>query len=43
MTANQHALAFYQQTGFAVDHEVATRFGPASRMHLDMAPLGRGS
>ena len=43
VTANQHALAFYQQTGFAVDHEVATRFGPAPRMHMDMAPPDGGT
>jgi GNAT superfamily N-acetyltransferase len=34
VTANPHALAFYEKTGFAVDHDVATRFGPGPRMHL---------
>jgi GNAT superfamily N-acetyltransferase len=32
VTANQHALAFYERNGFVVSHEVATRFGPAPRM-----------
>jgi GNAT superfamily N-acetyltransferase len=40
VTANPHALAFYQKVGFIVDHEVQTRFGPGSRMHLDVAPGG---
>ena len=31
VTANQHALAFYQKAGFVVDHEVETRFRPAPR------------
>ena len=35
--ANQHALVFYEKTGFVVDHEVQTRFGPGLRMHLDVA------
>ncbi len=38
VTANQHALAFYEKAGFAVGHEVETRFGPAPRMHLDVTP-----
>lgn len=38
VTANQHALAFYQKAGFVVDHEVTTRFGPAPRMHVDITP-----
>jgi GNAT superfamily N-acetyltransferase len=38
VTANQHALAFYESVGFAVSHEVATRFGPAPRMHRDVVP-----
>jgi GNAT superfamily N-acetyltransferase len=37
VTANQHALAFYEKAGFVVGHEVETRFGPAPRMHLEMA------
>ena len=36
VTANQHALGFYQKAGFAVDREVDTRFGPAARMHVDV-------
>jgi GNAT superfamily N-acetyltransferase len=38
VTANQHALAFYENVGFVVDHEVRTRFGPAPRMHMDITP-----
>jgi GNAT superfamily N-acetyltransferase len=38
VTANQHALAFYGKAGFTADHEVRTRFGPGTRMHLDVAP-----
>lgn len=38
VTANPHALAFYQRAGFTVDHEVRTRFGPGSRMHVDVPP-----
>jgi GNAT superfamily N-acetyltransferase len=38
VTANPHALAFYRQAGFVAGHEVVTRFGPASRMHLDVVP-----
>ena len=43
VTANQHALAFYETTGFAVDHEVKTMFGPAPRMHMDIPPMGGGA
>jgi ribosomal protein S18 acetylase RimI-like enzyme len=39
VTANPHALAFYLSVGFVVDHEMATRFGPALRMHRDTVPL----
>jgi GNAT superfamily N-acetyltransferase len=38
VTANPHAAAFYQQAGFVGGHEVQTRFGPGSRMHLDVVP-----
>jgi GNAT superfamily N-acetyltransferase len=38
VTANQHALAFYQSIGFVVDHEVATTLGSGLRMHLDITP-----
>lgn len=34
VTANPHAVTFYEKTGFAVDQDVETRFGPAPRMHL---------
>ena len=36
VTANQHALAFYERVGFVVDGEVETRFGPAPRMGMDV-------
>ena len=36
VTANQHALAFYEKAGFVVYREEATRFGPAPRMRLDV-------
>jgi ribosomal protein S18 acetylase RimI-like enzyme len=38
VTANQHALAFYEKAGFVVEHDIKTRFGPAPRMHLDIMP-----
>jgi GNAT superfamily N-acetyltransferase len=38
VTANQHALVFYGKAGFIADHEVRTRFGPGTRMHLDVTP-----
>ena len=36
VTANPHALAFYETVGFVHDGEVETRFGPGARMHLDV-------
>ena len=36
--ANPHALVFYGKAGFIADHKVQTRFGPGTRMHLDVAP-----
>ncbi len=36
VTANQHALAFYQEVGFASCGEEQTRFGPAPRMRLEV-------
>ena len=36
VTANQHALAFYERVGFVVEDEVTTRFGPAPRMGMDI-------
>jgi GNAT superfamily N-acetyltransferase len=38
LTANQHALAFYEDAGFVAGDEVQTRFGPAARMHRDVTP-----
>jgi GNAT superfamily N-acetyltransferase len=36
VTGNHHACAFYAAAGFVRDKEVATEFGAASRMHLDV-------
>src|SRR4051794_38907636 len=36
VTANPHALGFYGAAGFIGDDEVATRFGPGRRLHLDV-------
>ncbi|HEV2372668.1 MAG TPA: GNAT family N-acetyltransferase [Streptosporangiaceae bacterium] len=36
VTANPHALAFYEKAGFVVYREVATRFRTAPRMRLDV-------
>jgi GNAT superfamily N-acetyltransferase len=38
VTANPHALAFYEGAGFLHDGEAQTRFGAGLRMHLDIAP-----
>ncbi len=38
VTANHHALAFYEECGFAYHHDVQTRFGPAPRMVLTVTP-----
>jgi predicted GNAT family N-acyltransferase len=37
VTANEHAMAFYEQVGFVHDGVTQTRFGPGLRMHLDAA------
>lgn len=37
VTANHHARAFYDKMGFLADDYVQTTFGPAVRMHLDLA------
>jgi GNAT superfamily N-acetyltransferase len=37
VTANPHAMAFYERIGFVADDEVETRFGPARWMHLSVA------
>lgn len=37
VTANPHAMAFYERTGFVAGDEVETRFGPACRMRLPVA------
>jgi ribosomal protein S18 acetylase RimI-like enzyme len=36
VTGNNHALAFYERAGFVLDGVTETRFGSASRMHLDV-------
>jgi GNAT superfamily N-acetyltransferase len=36
VTANDHALAFYEHAGFVTDGWVETEFRPARRMHLDL-------
>jgi GNAT superfamily N-acetyltransferase len=36
VTANPHALAFYEAVGFVVDGVTETEFGVGTRMHLDV-------
>ena len=36
VTANEHALRFYNAVGFVADGVVATKFAPGLRMHLDV-------
>lgn len=36
VTANGHALEFYQAAGFVLDGVTETQFGPGHRMHLDV-------
>jgi GNAT superfamily N-acetyltransferase len=36
VTANDHALAFYQDAGFEQDDRVNTLFGEGTRMHIDV-------
>jgi GNAT superfamily N-acetyltransferase len=38
VTANPHALAFYEQAGFVVYREVKTALGTAPRMRLELSP-----
>ena len=35
VTANPHALPFYERVGFVPDGTVETDFGPGTRMHRD--------
>lgn len=42
VTANPHALGFYDAVGFVAGTRVDTDFGPAQRMHLDVATFLRG-
>jgi ribosomal protein S18 acetylase RimI-like enzyme len=41
VTANSHALGFYEAVGFVVGPPVDTEFGRGHRMHLDVASLVR--
>ena len=38
VTANEHALKFYDAVGFVADGVVPTQFAPGTRMHLDIVP-----
>jgi GNAT superfamily N-acetyltransferase len=38
VTAGLEAVGFYQKAGFAVARRLQTRFGPAPRMYLELAP-----
>jgi GNAT superfamily N-acetyltransferase len=38
VTANPHAMAFYESLGFVAGRDVETRFYPAPRMHLTVRP-----
>jgi GNAT superfamily N-acetyltransferase len=42
VTANHHALAFYEDAGFVFLRDVETRFGPAPRMALPVTADHRG-
>jgi GNAT superfamily N-acetyltransferase len=42
VTANDHALAFYDAVGFVTDGAVPTRFGSARRMHRDIPSAADG-
>jgi N-acetylglutamate synthase-like GNAT family acetyltransferase len=41
VTANVHALGFYEAVGFVAGARVDTEFGPGQRMHLDVARVVR--
>lgn len=38
VTANPHALDFYDNVGFVIDGVAQTQFGSGIRMHLDVTP-----
>jgi hypothetical protein len=38
VSANEHAVPFYERCGFVVDGVVATRFGQAQRLSRDTQP-----
>jgi GNAT superfamily N-acetyltransferase len=42
VTANDHALAFYRNAGFAEDGRVRTPFGVGTRMHIDVSAHSNG-
>ena len=37
VTSNPRAVGFYEKIGFVADGPVPTRFGPALRMHVELA------
>jgi GNAT superfamily N-acetyltransferase len=39
VTANPHALAFYERAGFVADGMTTVRWGTAPRMHRDLQGL----
>ena len=43
VTANPHARGFYDAVGFVLGPRVDTEFGPAQRMHLDVAGFLRAA
>ena len=43
VTANDHALAFYEALGFVHDGVIPTRSGVARRMHPDIVEVPRPS
>jgi GNAT superfamily N-acetyltransferase len=43
VTANPHARGFYDAVGFVLGPRVDTEFGPAQRMHLDVAGFVRAA
>jgi len=42
VTANPHALDFYQAVGFVIDGRADTEFASGHRMHLDLSGAGGG-
>ena len=42
VTANPHAMGFYEAVGFVADAQADTEFGPGLRMHLAVPPIREG-